>query len=268
MKIEVQSFAKINLFLHIKNKRKDNYHNIETWYQFVNIKDKLTFIFNEIPLIKIESNLLLGKNNSISTAIKKIKAFAQEPSGLDIRVDKFIPMNSGLGGGSSNAATTLWILNKYWKCNLSVKKLMEIGTSIGADVPIFLYQHSSYATGIGNIFQKKYYPEKHILIIKAPCHCSTKDFFEFFDQKKSKGEKKFRYHNAFTEILFKKYPNVYSLLKKFFVFDMRLSGTGSCFFILHENYSLLKDIQKKLGKNIDSWITKTLNFAPIVGKIL
>ncbi|WP_411954550.1 4-(cytidine 5'-diphospho)-2-C-methyl-D-erythritol kinase [Cysteiniphilum sp. JM-1] len=267
------SYAKINLFLHITSKRDDGYHNLQTWFQFVDLKDFLHFSFTEDHQISLSSNINISQkeDNLIYKAALALKPFAKAHTGIDIHIDKNIPMGAGLGGGSSNAATTLIALNTLWQCHLSNKQLHKIGRNLGADVPIFLLQQASWAEGIGEILTPKAYIEQYALIIKPDFHASTQELFSHPLLKKNRALLNHReitnplvHDNVFLEVIQKLYPKVWQNLQKLpNAQALRLTGSGACFYLLSTDYNQLLQNQKKLEKDVDSWIVKTLNFAPV-----
>ncbi|WP_395946182.1 4-(cytidine 5'-diphospho)-2-C-methyl-D-erythritol kinase [Caedibacter taeniospiralis] len=267
------AYAKVNLFLHILGKRNDGYHNLQTWFQFIDLKDFLHFSRRRDDQIRLSSNISItqDEDNLVYKAAQALKPYAQYCLGLDIYIDKHIPMGAGLGGGSSNAATTLIALNTLWHCHLSSEKLRAIGQSLGADVPIFIYQKAAWAEGIGETLTAKAYIEQYALIIKPDFHATTAVLFNHpelnrhqtpLDQ--SSVANPLLYDNVFLELIIKLYPNVWDELQNLPNADgLRLTGTGACFYLLSTDYNLLSRNQKKLKKGVDSWIVKTLNFAPV-----
>ncbi|WP_119329515.1 4-(cytidine 5'-diphospho)-2-C-methyl-D-erythritol kinase [Cysteiniphilum halobium] len=271
--ITYPSYAKINLFLHITGKRDDGYHNLQTWFQFIDLKDFLHFSATADNQIKLSSNVNIGKDedNLIYKAALALKPFAKGHAGIDVHIDKNIPMGAGLGGGSSNAATTLIALNTLWQCHLSNKQLHGIGCSLGADVPIFLLQKAAWAEGIGEMLIPKPYIEQYALIIKPDFHASTTALFNHALLNKNKSILNHQeitdplpYDNVFLEVIQSLYSKVWLNLQKLpSAKALRLTGTGACFYLLSTDYNHLLQNQKKLEKDIDSWIVKTLNFAPV-----
>lgn len=128
------SYAKINLFLHILNKRTDGYHNLQTWFTFLDLKDQLTFSFNNSREINISSNISIAakQDNLVYKAIKKFQqSYRVQDIGVDIEIKKNIPMGAGLGGGSSNAATTLIALRDYYLPQLSNEEMIPLAAKLG-----------------------------------------------------------------------------------------------------------------------------------------
>ena len=174
------SYAKINLFLHILNKRDDGYHNLQTWFTFVDLKDELSFKFNDSNDIIIESNIAISskEDNLVYKAIKLFqKEYNLDTIGVDIYVNKNIPMGAGLGGGSSNAATTLMAMRDCYKPEVKNTDMLQLAVKLGADVPIFLYGKSAWAEGIGEVLHHKDFEETYALLIKPDIHISTTEFF-------------------------------------------------------------------------------------------
>ncbi|MFH1459813.1 MAG: 4-(cytidine 5'-diphospho)-2-C-methyl-D-erythritol kinase [Candidatus Omnitrophota bacterium] len=174
--------AKINLFLEIVGKRKDGYHNLNTLFLKIKLYDQLRFQKTD-KIIKINSNhkdICLDKRNLIYKAAVLMQKTTKKKFGVDIYLDKKIPIGAGLGGGSSDAAATLIALNKLWELKLPQKKLHEIGKKIGSDVPFFLLkENAAIGQGRGDIlkplnFKKKYW----IVLVKPKIFISTKEIYQ------------------------------------------------------------------------------------------
>ncbi|WP_461535812.1 4-(cytidine 5'-diphospho)-2-C-methyl-D-erythritol kinase [Spongorhabdus nitratireducens] len=144
--------AKLNLFLHITGRREDGYHNLQTLFQFLNISDTLTFerldrqadieLMTEIPGVEPEQNLVVR-------AARLLQEHRNVSQGARIWLNKRLPMGGGIGGGSSNAATTLLALNRLWKTGLTFDELADLGLQLGADVPVFVRGHAAFGEGVG-----------------------------------------------------------------------------------------------------------------------
>jgi len=143
--------AKLNLFLHVTGRRPDGYHTLETIFQFLDFADEVTLRARkdgEIRRISDLPNVPPGKDLVVRAA-RALKSETGTPLGVDIGVTKRIPMGGGLGGGSSDAATTLVGLNHLWELGLDVETLARIGLALGADVPVFTRGEASFASGVG-----------------------------------------------------------------------------------------------------------------------
>ena len=176
--------AKLNLFLHILGRRSDGYHQLQTLFQLLDEGDTLRFESlsgGELQL-EVRSNTtgqrLPLENNLILQAARLLRTRAGTPAlGARISVDKRIPMGGGLGGGSSNAATTLIALNRYWQLNLSQTELKALGLQLGADVPLFIHGRSAWGEGVGEKLQAVTLPPRWFLVATPDCAVSTAEIF-------------------------------------------------------------------------------------------
>ena len=176
--------AKLNLFLHILRRRSDGYHQLQTLFQLLDEGDTLQFESlsgGELQL-EVSSNTtgqrLPLENNLILQAARLLRTRAGTPAlGARISVDKRIPMGGGLGGGSSNAATTLIALNRYWQLNLSQTELKALGLQLGADVPLFIDGRSAWGEGVGEKLQAVTLPPRWFLVATPDCTVSTAEIF-------------------------------------------------------------------------------------------
>ncbi|OGT95081.1 MAG: 4-(cytidine 5'-diphospho)-2-C-methyl-D-erythritol kinase, partial [Gammaproteobacteria bacterium RIFOXYB2_FULL_38_6] len=143
--------AKLNLFLHVVGQREDGYHELQTIFQLINLYDELTFVLREDDQIFIVSKRcdIEKENNLIYKAYQLLQTHTKKLSGVEIHLNKKIPIGAGLGGGSSDAAASLTAFNQLFKLKLSQKKLKELGVTLGADVPVFIEGKTGWAEGIG-----------------------------------------------------------------------------------------------------------------------
>lgn len=184
--IKLPAVAKLNLFLHITGRRPDGYHNLQTLFQLLDIGDELTFSLRHDQQLLLDCNdkSLINDNNLVLRAAKLMQQIAASRGinpGCSIYLDKRIPMGGGLGGGSSDAATTLLALNKLWQLNLTATKLAQLGLQLGADVPVFIQGRTAFAEGVGEKLKPVDLPSKTYLIITPDCHVSTADIFNHPD---------------------------------------------------------------------------------------
>ena len=183
--IRLKARAKINLGLDVLRKREDGYHDVRMVMQTIGIYDRL--IITRIPEedIRIKSNLFflpVNENNLIYKAAKLLKDSFGFAGGVEIDLNKFIPVSAGLAGGSTDAASTLFGLNRLFDLGLSTKELMELGVSIGADVPYCVMRGTALAEGIGEkLTALPPLPRCWILIAKPPINVSTKLVYESLD---------------------------------------------------------------------------------------
>jgi 4-diphosphocytidyl-2-C-methyl-D-erythritol kinase len=196
--------AKINLFLHITGKRTDGYHDLQTVFRLLDWGDYLHFSVTDDAVIyaadsELDANKLCHQlltltgadaitasidDNLIFKAAHALLAFVIESTRLlkqlasvEITLDKHLPMGAGLGGGSSNAATTLLTLNEIWQLNLTCDELIKIGAKVGADVPIFIFGQDAIAMGIGEELTAIDLPEQQYLVLTPNAHVNTAKLF-------------------------------------------------------------------------------------------
>ncbi len=168
--------AKLNLFLHVTGRREDGYHTLQTLFQLLNWGDDMTFERKDSPGVELSGDTddLPAAENLI---LRAAQALGQTDKGARIHVRKRIPRGGGLGGGSSNAATTLIALNRLWALNLDQTQLMALGAPLGADVSVFLLGQSAWAEGVGDVLSPLALPKRWYLIAQPQCRVSTAEIF-------------------------------------------------------------------------------------------
>ena len=181
--LHLESPAKVNLRLEILNKRKDGYHELRTVFQKISLHDTLHFSLKKEKGISIATdhpNLPVGKTNLVYQAAQSMLKASDYQGGVHIEIKKQIPLGAGLGGGSSNAATTLKALNQLLKKSLSKRKLMEMGLKIGADVPFFIWEGAAIGSGIGEKLKKVTLPDLQYVLIYPNFEVSTRWAYQNF----------------------------------------------------------------------------------------
>lgn len=238
--IRVPSPAKLNLFLHITGRRDNGYHELQSIFQLIDLTDWLEFTQIDDLTISIDglSNVDL-EQNLIYKATQILKPFATKLTGLKIAIEKNIPMGAGLGGGSSNAATTLIVVNQLWQCGLNIEQLAELGLKLGADVPIFVHGRNAWAEGIGEHLTFIDLDQKQYIVLKPDCFISTQ---LLFSQKTLTRDTKptkfcayqltpFNFGNNFEPLARSLYPEVNEAMQYLDQFGIaKLTGTGACVF--------------------------------------
>lgn len=172
--------AKLNLFLHITGRRSDGYHTMQTVFQLLDWGDDMVFDRTDAKGVELATPMpdIAPEQNLILRAAELLLAHSpQEPRGASIRITKRIPQGGGLGGGSSNAATTLLALNALWNLGHSTHTLAQMGLALGADVPVFVHGHTAWAEGIGEQLQPLELPERWYVVLLPDCHVSTAKIF-------------------------------------------------------------------------------------------
>ena len=270
--LSLPSPAKINLFLHITGQRSDGYHNLQTLFQLLDFGDKLVFRSNRSGNIKINGNIdgVDEKNNLIFHAATLLQKSTGCDLGCTIDLTKNLPMGAGLGGGSSNAATTLVGLNALWKCGLTANQLSDLGKTLGADVPVFVHGESAFAEGIGDILTPLTLPQRWFLVITPNCHVSTREIFSNPQLTRNSSPIKIRalsgveYRNDCQDVVSKLYPAVRTVLQWVENFSAPLmTGTGASVFCSFDSKSEAQHVLSKLPKQWTGFVAKGVNRSPV-----
>ncbi|ARM85248.1 MULTISPECIES: 4-(cytidine 5'-diphospho)-2-C-methyl-D-erythritol kinase [Marinobacter] len=272
--------AKLNLFLHILGRRPDGYHELQTLFQFLNYGDTLTLTARTDGRIVLEQPLpgVPDEENLIVRAARQLAATAGHTTpGVSIAVDKQLPMGGGLGGGSSNAATTLVGLNRLWGLNRSLDELAELGLSLGADVPVFVRGHAAWGEGVGERLTDANPPEDWFLVIKPPCDISTKEIFSEQGLTRDTPGIKIapafegdasRYRNDCEDVVRRLYPEVHQSLEWLAQFGpARLTGTGACIFGRFPTESAARIIWESKPSGITGFVAQGVNISPLHKKL-
>jgi 4-diphosphocytidyl-2-C-methyl-D-erythritol kinase len=172
--------AKLNLFLHVTGRRDDGYHELQTIFQLIDLADGLSFAPRADGVIHRVAGPaeVPAAEDLCLRAARRLREASGSATGVDIRLDKRIPIQGGLGGGSSDAATTLVALNEIWGLRLPAAALAEIGLGLGADVPLFVHGRSAWGEGIGEVLTPLELPEKHFAIVFPGVGIATAEVFQ------------------------------------------------------------------------------------------
>ncbi len=264
---KISSPAKINLGLKILNKRADGFHNIETTFQFLNWGDDIT-IETKVNKNQIVCPSVEEKENIVSKLINLLKNTHGFKENLKVTINKRIPLKSGLGGGSSNAASVLVAINKIFNLNLSKKKLIDLALVLGSDVPIFVHGKSSIATGRGEIFKKVSLVENPVIVIIPNSKVSTKLAFKNFNNIetiKYSNKKNFNSFENWIRKNFSEIDEIFNFIENYN--DAHLSGTGSAIYSMFNNFEEAQKIIDNAPSNMNCFLTTTLNNSPIKDEI-
>lgn len=268
--------AKINLFLHITGQRDDGYHLLQTAFQFLDHGDSLTFTTRNDGKITRQTDIpgIPAEDDLIVRAARSLQIFSQTTLGVDIQIDKQLPMGGGLGGGSSDAATTLVALNQLWELNLNVDQLAEIGLALGADVPVFVHGHAAWAEGVGEKLTPLKLPEPWFLVLIPPCHVPTSKIFLDSDLTRDSQTIKIpaflagHGENVCEPIVRKHFPEVDKALKWLDNFaQARMSGTGACVFAPFETKEKAEQVMAQLPNEWQGFVAKGLNQSPLMARL-
>nr|WP_314371894.1 4-(cytidine 5'-diphospho)-2-C-methyl-D-erythritol kinase [uncultured Acinetobacter sp.] len=238
--LRVPSPAKLNLFLHIVGRRDNGYHELQSIFQLIDLYDWISFEAIEENQIQIEGLAEVKlEQNLIYRAAQYLRPHAKTPCGLKISVEKNIPMGAGLGGGSSNAATTLIVLNQLWQCGLNDEQLAAYGVQLGADVPIFIFGQNAWAEGVGEHLSFIDLAQKQFIVLKPDCFISTQLLFSQKTLTRDTKPTTFcayqlepsLFGNNFEPLARQLYPEVEEAMQYLNQFGQaKLTGTGACVF--------------------------------------
>lgn len=268
--------AKLNLMLRINGKRLDGYHTLQTVFQFINHYDWLDFNVRSDGVISIVSSGLDVRleDNLIVRVAKLLQERSACRLGVDVRLEKNIPVGGGLGGGSSDAATTLIGLNYLWELDYSIDQLAEIGLTLGADIPVFVYGHMAWAEGIGEKLTPMDFPQYWYLVIQPNCCVETAKIFNDYrlscdptmitldDFLRDGGS------NDCQSVVASLYPEVAEAidwLQKFAV--TKISGTGGCVFAPFLNAQQAQTVYHRLPKAWRGFVAQGVAYSPLLSHL-
>lgn len=263
--------AKLNLFLHITSRRDDGYHNLQTIFQFLDYNDIISVVVRTDGKLSCKSSAkdLPPEQDLVLRAARLLKKYSGTNLGADIEVEKKIPMGGGLGGGSSDAATTLLALNQLWQLDISFNSLAELGLSLGADVPVFVHGESAWAEGVGELLSPIKLDEPWYLVIHPGCHVSTAEIFSAKDLTRDALPIKIgdflagRTQNVFYNIVRRQYPQIRQAIDWLSQFSKaRLTGTGACIFARFENRAEAETVLAKLPNKWFGFVAQGKNLSP------
>jgi 4-diphosphocytidyl-2-C-methyl-D-erythritol kinase len=262
--------AKLNLFLHITGRRPDGYHELQTLFQLLDWGDEMVFEPNDSGQVTLEcAGIDIAPRDNL--VLRAAGLLRQDDSrGARIRLSKRVPVGGGLGGGSSNAATTLMALNHLWGLDLVRDQLAILGRSLGADVPVFIGAHSAWAEGVGEILTPVELPTRWYLILAPQCHVSTAEIFSHRELTRNTSPIKiaafFQGHarNDCQELVRRLYPEVDKALKMLDKFGAaRMTGTGACVFTDFDTEAQARAAADSLPSDWQAVVARGINKSPL-----
>ncbi|MDK2126334.1 4-(cytidine 5'-diphospho)-2-C-methyl-D-erythritol kinase [Parachitinimonas caeni] len=265
--------AKLNLFLHVNGRRPDGYHLLQTLFRFIDYGDTVYLRVREdgainrvdpIPGVPAESDLTVR-------AAKLLQDHTGSRLGVDIGLEKRLPMGGGLGGGSSDAATVLIGLNTLWQLGLSRRELQSLGLKLGADVPVFIFGRNAFAEGIGESLQAVELPDRYYLVLVPPVSISTAEIF--CDEGLTRDTPLINMavfpmttmRNDLQSVACRKYP----VVRKYIDLlsgksKAMMTGSGACVFAEFESLEAVQEAKKVLCADIDGFSAFGLNQHPLL----
>lgn len=270
--------AKINLFLHVLARRPDGYHELQTLFQLLDHGDVLHIHLRADRQLTLRCNRpeLEMPDNLVLQAARSLQAATGISAGADIHLEKRLPSGAGLGGGSSNAATTLRALNSLWQTGLDTDALAHMGKSLGADVPVFVYGHTAWGEGIGEKLTPMTLPERWYVVLTPKIQVSTGEIFSH--RELTRNESAIKMHGFLTghsrndcEALVRRlYPQVDAALKWLGQrAPPRMTGTGASVFAGFDHEAQAREVLEQLPdidhgrlKDISGFVARGINRYP------
>jgi 4-diphosphocytidyl-2-C-methyl-D-erythritol kinase len=269
--------GKLNLFLHVVGRRPDGYHELQTAFQFIDLCDSLWFYerpsgvferLGEVPGVAPSDDLVVR-------AARLLAESAGRPvPGVAIRLDKRLPVGGGIGGGSSDAATTLVALNRLWDLRLTAEALARLGLRLGADVPVFVLGRAAWAEGVGERLQPWDFPEPVFLLVRPDVAVPTAEIFKAPELTRDSaittitGFLRTGGRNDCEPVVRRRYPKVAAALDWAARHGpARLTGTGSCVFVPMADAASARAALADLPQGWRGWVTRGLNRSPLLERL-
>ena len=277
LKLTCPAPAKLNLFLHVVGRRPDGYHLLQTLFRFIDLHDTLHFSLREDGVVR-RTNVVEGVAEEQDLCVRAALLLQSETGcrlGVDIAVEKRIPMGGGLGGGSSDAATTLIALNRLWSLGLSRTRLMQLGLRLGADVPVFVFGENAFAEGVGEELQAYPLAEAWYVVLFPPVQVPTAQIFAHPEltrdavsitmralSKRQFWERQLR--NDLQSVVCNLYPEVGRYIASLNKFGKAMiTGSGACVFAEFANRSQAEAIMKQLPHGMRGVVAQGLAKHPL-----
>ncbi len=263
--------AKLNLCLKIIGRRNDGYHLLQSLFQLLDFGDTLHFSLRDDSEIVLHTPFdgVAPADNLIVRAACALRDATNTHTGIDIHCDKHLPMGGGIGGGSSNAATTLLALNHLWQTGLSADALSEIGLGLGADVPVFVRGRTAWAEGVGEKLTPVEMPEDWFVVIHPGVSVATREIFSH--QQLTRNSRPIKIA-AFLEqgagndcenVVKSLYPEVKNALDWLSQFaPAQLTGTGSCLFARFADEASARDVFSNRPASYSGFVARGVNVSP------
>lgn len=269
--------AKLNLFLHITGRRADGYHLLQTIFQFIDYGDTLDFeILAQDQVTRVQDIAQVSEEDDLTLrAAKALKHYTGCKQGVRIGLHKRLPMGGGLGGGSSDAATTLLVLNQLWEIGLKQDELAQIALSLGADVPVFVRGFAAWAEGVGEHLQAVEIEEPFYLVIDPQVSVATGEIFNALELTRDCKSVKIRdftsgaVTNVCEPVVRKRHAEIAQALDWLYekAGNARLTGTGGCLFARFAQREQAALVASKLPEKWQGFIAKGCNVSPLHARL-
>jgi len=269
--------AKLNLFLHITGRQADGYHTLQTVFQFLDYGDRLAFgVRDDGQINRVNGpEAVPADDDLVVRAARRLREAAGLDTGADIYLEKRLPLQAGLGGGSSDAATTLVALNRLWRAGLSTEQLAAVGLELGADVPVFIHGQAAWAEGVGErLTPLEDLPEPWFLVVQPLVQVSTREIFQAPELTRNSppitiaGFRADAGHNDFEPVVRSRYPEIAAALD--WLTDQepaggsaRLTGSGSCVFKAFPGAEHAEAAKALMPRGWQAFIARGCNRSPL-----
>lgn len=269
--------AKLNLFLHVVGRRADGYHRLQTAFRLIDCGDVVRFAPRaDERIVRTRGPAgVLPEDDLAVRAARLLQRESGHPQGVDIAVEKRLPMGGGLGGGSSDAATVLLALNRLWRLDWPRARLQALGLQIGADVPFFVFGRSAFAEGVGEMLQAAALPPAWYLVLEPPASVSTAAIFAAAELTRntksikiadfSAGWAQATGRNDLQPVVCRRYPAVAQAIEWLGQFgDARMSGSGACVFAPFATERQAMDVLARIPEGMRGWVARGLDRHPLL----
>ncbi len=263
--------AKLNLFLHVTGRRQDGYHDIQTLFQLIDLCDELHIeVTDSADIMRPDSGYGVSEQEDLVVrAAKLLQAETRTRAGARIKVHKRIPLGAGLGGGSSDAATTLLVLNDLWQCKLGLADLARLGAALGADIPVFIHGRTALASGVGDQLVPVDLGQRHYLLVFNQRCISTAEVFRHPQLARNSSPISLASalagagRNDCEAVVLKLYPEFESVLGELAAWGTpRMTGTGSCIFLPMSDEKAAKSAAREINCRYNVRAVRGLDRSP------
>ncbi|HMJ49725.1 MAG TPA: 4-(cytidine 5'-diphospho)-2-C-methyl-D-erythritol kinase [Burkholderiales bacterium] len=272
---ELQTYpapAKLNLFLHVVGRRADGYHQLQSVFRFLDFGDRLSFRVSDDGVIRRAYHLagVAEEQDLCMRAAKLLQQTAATRPGAEIILEKKLPLGGGLGGGSSDAATTLLALNRLWKLGLRRDELQQLGLRLGADVPVFIFGQSAFAEGVGELLQPIDLLPAWYVVLVPKVSVSTAEIFADPELTRNTNRIKItafstgQVHNDLEPVVCRKYPQVAQHLAWLRQFGAaKMTGSGACVFAEFATEREAREVLARLPSRMSGFAARGVDRHPL-----